>query len=390
MLSSPDIPMNTQAEYKRIILPRARRVVVKIGSAILSDGNGFDTDRLARLVGEVCALNLPQVILVSSGAVAVGMARMKQLERPKSVPQRQAAAAIGQIGLMALYEKHFAAQGRTAAQILLTHDDLANRRRYINARHTFEELLAARAVPVVNENDTVAVEEFLNFGDNDNLSALVATLVGADLLVILSDVSGLHTANPTAEPAAKRVPLVPRIDDHIRGFVTDTTLTVGTGGMMSKLRAAEKATSAGITCIIADGLNGGVLPKVFDPECDEGTLFLAQGDRLNRRKHWIAHTLRPTGSITLDEGAYRAVVEQGRSLLPKGITSVGGRFGAGDCVSCLDPTGTEIARGLVNYGSDDVAKICGRHTNEIQAILGYRLGDEVIHRDHLVILHNSQ
>ncbi len=376
----------SQAAYKREILPRAKRVVIKIGSAILSDGNGFDTDRLARLVAEVCALDLPQVVLVTSGAVAVGMAKLTRLERPKSVPQRQAAAAVGQIGLMALYEEHFAMRGRTVAQILLTHDDLANRRRYINARHTFEELLAARVVPVVNENDTVAVEEFLNFGDNDNLSALVATLIGADLLVILSDVSGLHTANPATDAKAERVALVTAIDERIHAFVTDVNLTVGTGGMRSKLRAAEKSTAAGINCIIADGLHDGVLPRVFDAECDEGTLFLAQGDRLSRRKHWIAHTLRPAGSVSLDAGAYRAVIDQGRSLLPKGITAIGGRFGAGDCVSCLAPDGGEIARGLVNYSSEDLARIMGHHTNEIQSILGYRLGDEVIHRDDLVLL----
>jgi len=378
--------MNLQREHKHLILPRAKRVVIKIGSAILSDGRGFDTERLARLVGEICALEVPQMVLVSSGAVAVGMAKLKRPDRAKSVPQRQAAAAVGQIGLMALYEEHFAARGRTVAQILLTHDDLAHRRRYINARHTFEELLAAGAVPVVNENDTVAVEEFLNFGDNDNLSALVATLIGADLLVILSDVSGLHTANPATDSAAERVSVVPAIDDRIRGFVTDVSITVGTGGMNSKLRAAEKATAAGIPCIIADGLHDGVLPRVFDRDSDEGTLFLAQGDRLKRRKHWIAHTLRPAGTLSLDAGALRAVVEQGRSLLPKGITEISGRFGAGDCVSCVAADGTEIARGLVNYGSEDLTRIKGHHSDEIQPILGYRLGDEVIHRDDLVVL----
>jgi glutamate 5-kinase len=378
--------MNLQRDHKHRILPRAKRAVIKIGSAILSDGHGFDTDRLGRLVREICALDLREVVVVSSGAVAVGNAKLKRPDRAKSVPQRQAAAAVGQIGLMALYEEHFAAHGRTVAQILLTHDDLAHRRRYINARHTFEELLGAGAVPVVNENDTVAVEEFLNFGDNDNLSALVATLIGADLLVILSDVTGLHTANPVTDPSAERVSLVPAIDDRIRAFVTDLNITVGTGGMNSKLRAAEKATAAGIPCIIADGLQAGVLPRVFDPESDEGTLFLAQGDRLRRRKHWIAHTLRPAGTLSLDAGARRAVVEHGRSLLPKGITEVGGRFGAGDCVSCIDPEGTEIARGLVNYGSEDLARIKGRHTDEIQSILGYRLGDEVVHRDDLVVL----
>jgi glutamate 5-kinase len=378
--------MSDQRQHKQHILPRAKRVVIKIGSTILSDGRGFDTDRLARIVAEVCALEVAEIVIVTSGAVAVGMSKLKPRRRPRSVPQRQAAAAVGQIGLMALYERQFAARDRVIAQILLTHDDLANRRRYINARHTFEELLAAGVVPVVNENDTVAVEEFLNFGDNDNLSALVATLIGADLLVILSDVSGLHTANPTSNPEARRIPLVSAIDQTVRDCVADFGQTVGTGGMKSKLRAAEKATAAGIPCIIAGGLQAGILPRVFDADCDEGTLFLAQGDRLRRRKHWIAHTLRPSGTISLDAGALRAVREQGRSLLPKGIAAVGGSFDAGDCVSCLAPDGSEIGRGLVNYGSDDIDKIRGHHTTEIQAILGYRLGDEVIHRDDLVLL----
>lgn len=381
--------MSSQIDHKPRLLADTKRVVIKIGSTILSDGRGFDTDRLRRLVGEVCDLELAQVVLVTSGAVAVGMARLRRDERPKTVPQRQATAAVGQIGLMALYEQYFAARGRTVAQVLLTHDDLSNRRRYINARHTFDELLAVGAVPVVNENDTVAIEEFLHFGDNDNLSALVATLIGADLLVILSDVSGLHTGNPTDDADARRVSVVDSIDDTVRAYVSDVHPSVGTGGMKSKLRAAEKSTAAGIPCIVADGLNAGVLPRVFDAACDEGTLFLAQGDRLSRRKHWIAHALRPAGSISLDEGAYRAVIEQGRSLLPKGISDVEGAFEAGDCVSCLAPDGDEIARGLVNYGSSELAKIKGHHTSEIQAILGYRLGDEAIHRDDLVVLRNT-
>ncbi len=378
--------MSTQQEHKRLLVPRIKRVVIKIGSSILSDGRGFDTARLARLVGEVCELAVPEIVLVTSGAVAVGMARLQRRERPKSVPQRQATAAVGQIGLMALYEQHFAARGRTVAQVLLTHDDLANRRRYINARHTFEELLSVGAVPVVNENDTVAIEEFLHFGDNDNLSALVATLIGADLLVILSDVSGLHDANPAGNPEARRIALVTEIGREIRDYASDLHQSVGTGGMKSKLRAAEKATAAGIPCIVADGLHPGVLPRVFDAESDEGTLFLARGDRLSQRKHWIAHTLRPTGSVSLDGGAYRAVIEQGRSLLPKGIASVTGNFEAGDCVSCLAPDGSEIARGLVNYGRADLERIKGHHTSEIHDLLGYRLGDEVIHRDDMVLL----
>ena len=378
--------MTSQQDHKRLLIPRAKRVVIKIGSTILSDGRGFDTARLARLVGEICDLAIPEVVLVTSGAVAVGMARLQRKQRPKTVPQRQATAAVGQIGLMALYEQHFAARDRIVAQVLLTHDDLANRRRYLNARHTFEELLSAGAIPVVNENDTVAIEEFLHFGDNDNLSALVATLIGADLLVILSDVSGLHTANPPPIRTRAGSQLVPEIDQEIRDYVSDLRQSVGTGGMTSKLRAAEKSTAAGIPCVVAGGLHSGVLPRVFDPESDEGTLFLARGDRLSQRKHWIAHTLQPTGSVELDGGAYRAVIEQGRSLLPKGVAAVGGNFEAGDCVSCLAPDGSEIARGLVSYGRADLDRIKGHHTSEIQEILGYRLGDEVIHRDDLVLL----
>ncbi len=376
---------NTQAVHKAAILPTARRVVIKIGSTILSDGRGFAVDRLNRLVGEICDLGDRQIVAVTSGAVAVGMARLGLEARPRSVPQRQAAAAVGQIGLMAMYEQHFAKRGKTVAQLLLTHDDLANRRRYINARHTFEELLQAGTLPVVNENDTVAVEEFLNFGDNDNLSALVATLIGADLLVILSDVAGLHTGNPSTDPEAKRISVVETIDSQIRSHVADDNDTVGTGGMASKLRAAEKASAAGIPCVIADGLTPGVLAKVFDPNSDEGTLILAQGDKLSRRKHWIAHTLQPTGSITLDDGAIAAVTKSKRSLLPKGILAATGTFEAGDCIACLTKEGTEVARGLTNYGHSDIEKIRGQHSTAIQEILGYKLGDEVIHRDDLIL-----
>jgi len=381
--------MNDQRSHKRGLLPHATRIVVKIGSTLLSDGHGFDTERLARLVREICEIDRREIVVVSSGAVAAGMAKLKMLRmgnHPHSVPQRQAAAAIGQIGLMALYEQNFAARGRSVAQVLLTHDDLANRRRYINARHTFDELLAAGAIPVVNENDTVAVEEFLHFGDNDNLSALVATLIGADLLVILSDVAGLHTDNPSNCGDARRVAVVARIDQRIRDYVSDDDSGVGTGGMASKLRAAEKVTAAGIPCVIASGLQPGALAAVFDPEADEGTLFLAPNNRLKQRKHWIAHTLVPSGALSLDAGAIRAVVEQGRSLLPKGITAVSGTFDAGDCVACLTPDGDEVARGLVNYGHADLAEIRGHHSSEIQAILGYRLCDEAIHRDDLVLL----
>jgi glutamate 5-kinase len=377
-----------QLQFKAALLRRARRVVIKIGSSILSSATGIDRARLRRMVGEIHAVTGGrQVVVVSSGAVAAGVARLGLKARPRSMPQRQAAAAVGQIDLMALYEEYFDQLGHRVAQVLLTHEDLANRRRYINARHAFEALLQAGVVPVVNENDTVAVEEMrFNFGDNDNLSALVATLVSADLLVILSDVDGLYTSDPAADRNARLVSLVGAADRSIERYVVGPAGPLGTGGMASKVSAAFKANEAGVPCIIADGLNAGVLPAVFDAKREVGTLFLPAGDPLQRRKHWIAHTLKPAGSLAVDAGARRAVVEQGRSLLPKGVAAVRGSFGAGECVSCLDAEGREFARGLVSYAAAEIEKIKGLHSKEIESALGYRIGDEVIHRDDLVVL----
>jgi glutamate 5-kinase len=380
--------MDDQLRHKPALLRKARRVVIKIGSSILSTADGIDRRRLRRLAGEIHEIALHrQVVVVTSGAVAAGMARLGLKARPKTMPQKQAAAAVGQIDLMALYEEYFDQLGHRVGQVLLTHEDLANRKRYINARHTFEALLQARVVPVVNENDTVAVEEMrFKFGDNDNLSALVATLVSADLLVILSDVDGLHTADPASDPAAELVAVVASADRHVHSYAGGPAGLFGTGGMASKLNAAHNAGQAGVPCIIADGLHEGVLPAVFDPKRSVGTLFLPHGDPLQRRKHWIAHTLKPAGGLTVDAGAHRAIAEQGRSLLPKGILAVRGSFGAGECVSCFDPEGREFARGLVTYGSAEVKKIQGLHSKEIEGALGYRMADEVIHRDDLVVL----
>ena len=380
--------MDEQLEHKRAILGRARRIVVKIGSSILSNARGIDRRRLARLAAEIHAIaGERQVVVVSSGAVAAGMARLGLSERPKTIPQKQAAAAVGQIGLMALYQHSLGKLGRSVAQVLLTHDDLADRRRYINARHAFEALLAAGVIPIVNENDTVAVEEMhFNFGDNDNLSALVATLIGADLLVILSDVAGLYTADPASRARADLVSLVRGVDAQVESYVGGSSGPLGTGGMATKVKAARKAARAGIPCVVADGLHAGVLAKVFDPERSAGTLFLPEGDRLKRRKHWIAHTLRPAGRITVDAGAHGAIARHGRSLLPKGIAAVSGSFDAGDCVSCIDPEGREFARGLVNYGAAEVDRIKGMHSAAIEATLGYKVSDAVIHRDDLVLL----
>lgn len=378
----------TQAEHKAALLPRVRRVVVKVGSNVLAGAQDLDRTRVARLVGELAALRRRgyDIVLVSSGAVAAGMARLGLAARPRTVPQKQAAAAVGQIRLMAFYDEQFSARQQPVAQILLTHDDLANRRRYLNARHTFEALLDAGVLPIVNENDSVAVEEVrFNFGDNDNLSALVAVLISADLLVILSDVDGLYTADPRATADARLVPVVDRIDRAVEAYA-GAAGRLGTGGMASKLQAARKANEAGIACVIADGRHGDVLPRVFDAAQSVGTLFLPAGDRLTRRKHWIAHTLRPAGAIAVDQGAYEAVAQGGRSLLPKGITAVRGSFGAGECVSCLRPDGHEFARGLVSYGAAELERIKGLHTSAIEATLQYTAGDAVIHRDDLVLL----
>jgi len=379
--------VSEQRVHKQALLPRVRRVVVKIGSSVLAGPQDLDRARIARLVGELADLRQRpyEVVLVSSGAVAAGMARLGLRERPATVPQKQAAAAVGQIRLMSFYDEQFGARGQPVAQILLSHDDLANRVRYLNARHTLEELLAAGVLPIVNENDTVAVDEVrFNFGDNDNLSALVATLISADLLVILSDVPGLYTADPRSDPSAPLLPLVTEVAREIEAYAGSSG-PLGRGGMATKLQAARKASDAGIPCIIADGRNAGVLPRVFDAAECVGTLFLASGDRLTRRKHWIAHTLKPAGTIHVDQGAYEAIAQGGRSLLAKGITAVGGHFGAGECVACLAPSGAEFARGLVSYGAAELQRIKGLHSSAIAATLQYTSGDAVIHRDDLVL-----
>jgi glutamate 5-kinase len=365
---------------------RCRRAVLKIGSSILAGAGGINARRITSLVREICALRArgTQVMVVSSGAVAAGIARLPASGRPPTVPQRQAAAAIGQINLMAMYEKCFSRHDTHVAQILLTHDDLANRRRYLNARHTIETLMNAGIVPIANENDTVSTEE-LNFGDNDNLSALIAGLVEADVLVLLSDVPGLYTRDPRFHADADLLHVVDGSGRAEAEFVTAGKGPLGTGGMASKIAAAMKASAAGIATIIADGLHAGVLPKAFDPDEIVGTLVLPKGDRLARRKHWIAYTLKPSGTLVLDAGAHEAIAEKKRSLLPSGLKEIQGKFEAGACVRCIDGNGRELARGLVNFSSAELEKIKGLHSSKIEAALGYKPADEVIHRNDLVL-----
>jgi len=376
----------THLARKQAVLRRARRIVVKIGSSLLSADAGLDVARVRARVAEVAALGAGgrEFILVTSGAVAAGRARLGLRERPKTIPQKQAAAAVGQIDLMAAYKECFEARGRHVAQILLTREDLSNRRRYLNAKHALAALLESKVVPIVNENDTVAVDE-IKLGDNDTLSAAVAALVEADLLVILSDVDGLHTADPRRYPDAQPVPVVEASETQAERYAAASAGRLGTGGMATKVEAARKAAAAGIATIIADGRGADALGRVLDASVVSGTVVVPSADRLASRKHWIAFTLRPQGVLHLDAGAAAALRERGRSLLPSGVTIVEGAFGAGDCVRCVAPGGAEIARGLVNYSAGELRRIQGAHTRDIDTILGYKVSDEVIHRDDMVI-----
>jgi len=377
----------TQLSHKKAILRRARRIVVKIGSQILSSPAGIEEQRLKRLARDIAELHDQgkEAVVVSSGAVAAGMTRLGRKERPRTIPEKQALAAVGQIKLMALYERFFSGFEKSVAQVLLTHEDLANRQRYINAKHTFHMLLESGIIPVVNENDTVAVEE-MKFGDNDHLSALVATLLGADLLVILSDVEGVYDRDPRLHREAQLIPLVQDVRKLKETVAGESLSASGTGGIATKIGAAEEAAAAGIPTIITSGLHERAIRRVFDPQEAIGTLVLPEENRLTHRKHWIAYNLKPMGEIVVDAGAREALVNKGKSLLPSGLKEVRGAFGVGDCVRCLDQLGDEFARGLVNYSAQELIQIKGLHTSKIEETLGYKAYDEIIHRDDLVLL----
>ncbi len=375
-----------QREFKKPILGRCRRVVVKIGSQILSSPDGIEEGRIKGLARDLAELGQgKELVVVSSGAVASGMTRLGLKDKPKTIPQKQALAAVGQIKLMALYEKHFSRFGKNVAQVLLTHEDLANRRRYLNAKHTLLTLLDLSIIPVVNENDTVAVEE-MKFGDNDHLSALVATLVEADLLVILSDVAGVYDRDPRLDGGAELIPVIENIKTAKARLGGKSRSLFGTGGIATKLGAAEEAAVAGIPTVIASGLDPAVLKKIFAPGEECGTFVIPEENRLANRKHWIAFNLKPAGEIVLDDGAVEALVHKGKSLLPSGLKNIHGSFGVGECVRCLDAGGREFARGLVNYSAQELEQIKGLHTSKIEKVLGYKAYDEIIHRDDLVLL----
>lgn len=366
-------------------LSKARRVVLKVGSTVLTTPEGLNLPLIQRLVAETFALpgGERELVIVSSGAVAAGCRKLGLSSRPAGIPQQQAVAAAGQSALMLAYEEAFAHFGLKVAQILLTHDDLESRQRFLNARNTLLTLLQWRVVPIINENDTVATEE-LKFGDNDNLAALICNLAGADLLIMLTDIDGLYDKDPREHPDAQRVPRVESFDAALEKAAAGKAGALGRGGMRTKLQAAKKAAAAGLPTIIANGLTDGILKKIFAGE-EVGTIFLPQVHKLKSRQYWLAYNVTPKGVILVDQGAWQALVKRHKSLLPAGIVAVFGGFGKGAAVQLMDPEGRPFAIGLTNYSARDIARIQGRQSKEIEQFLGQKGYDEVIHRDNLVI-----
>jgi len=369
------------------ILKTIKRIVIKIGSRILADKDGnLNRSWISVFAAEVAELrrNGIEVIMVSSGAIAAGRTLLGISARPKTIPQKQAAAAVGQPLLMHEYEKAMGPLGCRVAQILLTRDDLADRQRFLNARATLETLLEYGIIPIINENDSVAVEE-IKFGDNDNLSALVTNLVDAGVLMILTDIDGLYDADPRNNPEAKLIPHVNVITKEMERAAGGSSSTVGTGGMATKLAAAKKAGKSGAATLIINGTDPKIISRVFNGE-ECGTLILPAARSFTSRKHWIAFTIRPKGRVYVDAGAGKVLRQEGRSLLASGVVKVEGSFERGSCIRVCAQDGTEFARGIADYSSDEIARIMGHKSLEIEEILGYRYGDELIHRDNLVLL----
>ncbi len=373
--------------HRRALLKKVKRLVVKIGSALLArESGGLNTAFLSKLAREIAELHRQgrEVILVSSGAIGAGMTVLQSKERPRTIPAKQALAAIGQPRLMQAYAGVFGRQGLIIAQVLLTAEDIHNRQRYSHARNALSELLKQGVIPIFNENDTVSVDE-IQFGDNDVLSAHITNMAEADCLVVLTNVDGLYSRDPRYYPEATLISQVDKIDRKTENMAAASTNHLGTGGMATKLQAARMVTGMGEELVIANGRRKRVLPLILSGQ-EIGTIFYPQGDKLGARKRWIAFALRRKGVLLLDAGAGTAVKEQGKSLLPSGILSVEGQFKLGDCVGLKDQAGREFARGLVNYASDEIKRLCGVKTKDIERILGYKNNDEIIHRSDLALL----
>jgi len=366
-------------------LTNVRKILVKVGSAVLTGEDGLDLNIIEQLVDDITTLRERdyQIVLVSSGAIASGKHRLGIPGKLKSIPQKQAAAAVGQGRLMRVYSNAFGKHGLFVGQVLLTMSDITDRKRFLNIRNTLFTLLEWGVITIINENDTVAVDE-IKFGDNDHLAAMVANLIEAHLVINLTSTDGLYDRNPTESKKAKLISLVPEITPEIEAAATDEGTPVGMGGMKSKVLAAKKVIAFGIPYIIAPGRRPGVLQEIIAGK-ETGTLFLPMAEHLTSRKYWIAFTLRAKGRLFLDEGAAAALIADGKSLLPSGVTQVEGEFVSGDPVTCVDPSGNPIAKGLVNYSADEIRKIMGLKTGKIEQVLGYKDYDEVIHRDNLAV-----
>ncbi|MFA7349278.1 MAG: glutamate 5-kinase [Methylotenera sp.] len=373
-------------EFKSLVLD-AKVIVVKVGSSLVTnDGNGLDQTAIAAWAAQVAILAQQgrQIVLVSSGAVAEGMQRLGWKKRPTAVNELQAAAAVGQMGLVQMYESCFSQHHLHTAQVLLTHDDLADRKRYLNARSTLRTLLDMKVIPIINENDTVVTDE-IRFGDNDTLASLVANLIEADALVILTDQQGLYSADPRKDPDATFIQHATAGGLALEQMAGGAGSSVGTGGMLTKILAAKRAARSGAHTVIASGREVDVLVRLSAGEVI-GTHLQATQMKTAARKQWLADHLRMTGKLVLDAGAVKVLKSEGKSLLPIGVTAVEGYFERGDMVACVDAQGAEIARGLVNYSASEAARIMRKPSHEIEAILGYMDEVELIHRDSLVLL----
>jgi glutamate 5-kinase len=362
-----------------------QRVVVKVGSNVLTAKAGLNLDAIAAISLQICRLldEGIQIILVSSGAMASGMMKMGFPKRPEAIPKRQAISAVGQAGLILQWETAFARCGRKVAQILLTSDDLTSRKRYLNARNTLNTLLEWQVVPIINENDTIMVEE-IKLGDNDNLAAMIALLLDADIFINLTDIDGLYDRDPRNHPQARLISRVSTYSKNIEKYAGDIPGALGTGGMLSKIKAARKVTASGIPMVIANGCREAVLTGLVEGEA-HGTYFVPKARRLNRKKCWIGYTVNPQGTLRVDGGAARALLDNGKSLLPSGIVDVQGQFPVGAAVAVVTEEHQLIGNGLVNYNADEIRTIMGFKTNQIKGRLGQKTYDEVIHRDNLVI-----
>ncbi len=369
------------------IIAFSKRIIIKVGSSLVTnDGRGLDQDAIARWAKQIAHLRTlgKEVVLVSSGAIAEGRLRLGFEQRPTDIHELQACAAVGQMGLAQIYESSFRVHQLGTAQVLLTHADLADRERYLNARSTLTTLLRLGVVPIINENDTVVTDE-IKFGDNDTLGALVANLIDADALIILTDQRGLYRADPRKDPTAEFVHRATAGDPVLEAMAGGAGSSLGRGGMLTKILAAKRAASSGAHTVIACGREPEVLVRLAQGEAI-GTELTAQTGHLTARKQWMADHLHTAGKVVLDAGAVDKLTLEGKSLLPVGVVEVVGEFGRGAVITCTDPAGVPIARGICNYASDEARRIMRRPSSEIQAILGYMEGKELIHRDNLVLL----